>query len=146
MRLTTRHSPDFDILRDAIDPSKSPHASVFTDYPERLRALYKLLRVTSALWTVPEEDVPLFLEPSKPLEYLLDLPDEQVIASIDEWTWRDHLQDPSRPYNYSFAPRRYEITSVLVRVPVHKSYVKEKRLYRILNDPSRYKLVERVVY
>ncbi len=130
MRLITRHAPEFDIFSASIDPALSPYVEHVTGYVERIRALYTALGIDGALWTFPEGQALPVVEFVKPVEYLLGVPDERVIAYIDEDAWAAHLAEPSKRFNPSVIPTRYRMTGILVRVPLLKGEVIERRILK----------------
>jgi hypothetical protein len=133
IRVTTRHGQDFDIHAAVIDPAKSPYARSFHEdvYQWKVRAFYAELGVSSAMWTTPDSQAfPKAFEPHKPIEYLLEVEEERVIAYVDEMTWSPYLHGMRPRFEYSRTPKWYENTSVLVATPIRTAEVKEIRRYR----------------
>jgi hypothetical protein len=131
LRVTTRHSEDFDIFSATIDPSKSPYSNLngISNYCEKVKSLYAQLRVQSAIWTTPESDPPESFEPAKPLEYLLEINEDRVLAWIDEFTWTEYLRGERACFSISKTPKQYRMTSILVSSPIKRDEVKEVRKY-----------------
>jgi hypothetical protein len=127
IRVTTRHDGGFDILTDTIDPAKSSYARTVPDYVQKITRFYTELGVKSAVWTAAWQ--PEFLESDKPVEYLLELSENRVIAYVDEETWSAYLFGRRRDFVYSRTPAQYRFTSVLVAVPVRREEVKKLRRY-----------------
>jgi hypothetical protein len=131
IRVTTRHGEGFDLHIDSPEPAKSPYAAFFGEqYVQKVLAFYKELGVTSAMWTTPATQPPEWFEPFKPLEYLLEINEDRVIAYVDELTWSGYLHGKCNSFLFSRRPIEYEIASVLVRTPIRKEEVKEVRLFR----------------
>jgi hypothetical protein len=127
IRVTTRHGEDFDVLTELIDPTKSPYAESVNDYGRKIADFYGELRVKSALWTAAWQ--PEFFETDKPVEYLLELSEDRVIAYVDEQTWSPYLFGQRTDFVYSRTPVHYAMTSVLVAPPITREEVKEFRRY-----------------
>lgn len=146
IRVTTRHSEDFDICTNAVDPSKSPYARE-PDYAAKVTALYQQLGVASAIWTTREADRPKYFEKCKPVEYVLEVDEGRVIGYVDELIWREYLCGERHDFTaFSKTPMKYETTSILLSTPLTPADVKARRRYRSAGPPSRYKLVEEVLY
>jgi hypothetical protein len=127
IRVWTRHCEDFDVLTEMIDPAQSPYARTVPGYVEKVSRFYRELGVTSAMWTAAWQ--PEFLEPEKPVEYLLELSEKRVIAYVDEETWSPYVFGKRLDFVYSRTPAQYRFTSVLVAVPIRREEVKELRRY-----------------
>jgi hypothetical protein len=82
-RLITRHSEDFDIYSNIVDPAKSPYAHN-RSYVPKIQAFYARLKIESAIWTMPENYRPPALESEKTVEYLLEVDDGRIVACVDE--------------------------------------------------------------
>jgi hypothetical protein len=131
IRVTTRHGEDFDILTEMIEPKKSPYAETVNGYVEKIANFYALLGVKSAMWTAAW--VPEAFEFQKPVEYLLELSEDRVIAYVDEQTWSPYLFGQRIDFQYSRAPARYAMTSVLVAPPIKRDEIKAIRRYSCTN-------------
>ncbi len=131
LRVTTRHDEKFDVLTEIIDPTKSPYAESVNDYVRKVKAFYAVLGVKCAIWTAAWQ--PEFFETDKPVEYLLELSEERVIAYVDEQTWSAYLFGQGTDCEYSRTPVQYAMTSVLVAPPIKSEEVKEFRRYSRTN-------------
>jgi hypothetical protein len=127
IRPKTRHSVDFDIFMLLIDPAQSPYAQDFPGYAPRLRSFYETLGVRSALWKVAEEQKLQVVEPSKPIEYILEVAEDRIVAYVNDVQWTYFFQGKATGFDYSRTPRQYPFTSILVAAPIQPSEVKEKR-------------------
>ena len=146
VQVTTRHSEDFDVHSETIDPAMSPYARTIRDYVARITAFYSKLRIRSAVWTTPATERPRYLETSKPVEYLLELEERRIVAYVNENAWSDYLYGRRDTFDYSTTPTRYRMTSVLVATPITKTEVKAFRRYRRTNGPDKYELVEEITF
>jgi hypothetical protein len=144
IRVTTRHSEDFDILCGTVDPSKSPyaHLSGIENYCGKVKSLCSQLCVECVIWTTPESEPPEFFEPVKPVEYFLELQAQRAVAYIDELTWTAYLRGEGSTFQISKDPRRYHMTSILVSAPIRSDEVKEVRRY-CEGNAGRCKLIGR---
>ncbi len=133
IRVTTRHSEDFDVLTEMIDPTKSPYVESVNDYVRKITGFYTELGVKSAIWTWAAAWQPEFFESDKPVEYLLELSEDRVIAYVDEQTWSPYLYGKRKDFVYSRTPVQYTYTSVLVTAPLRREEVKEFRRYSRTN-------------
>jgi len=130
IRVTTRHSEDFDILSCDIDPARSPYAELSADYALKIRAFYSDLGVQMSIWTNPVEQPPSFFEPIKPVEYMLEIAKDRIVAYVDEETWSPFLLNGRPTFEFSRTPVSYKMTSILVAAPIRPEEVKEVRRYR----------------
>ena len=146
VQLTTRHSEDFDIHTETVDPALSSYVQEVRDYASRVTAFYSQLGVRSAIWTVPASQRPESLETIKPVEFLLELAEDRIVAYVDESTWSDYLADKRGSFDYSTTPMQYKMTSILVATPITKAEVKAVRRYRCTNGPNKYELVEEIIF
>jgi hypothetical protein len=117
---------------EIIDPAKSPYANFFGyDYVRKIAAFYDELGIKSAIWTTPVTQAPPeFFEADKPVEYLLEINEDRVIAYVNELTWSPYLHGMRSHFEYSRTPIQYQMTSVLVATPIRKQEIKEFRRYR----------------
>jgi hypothetical protein len=141
IRLTTRHSEEFDIYTDAVDPCKSPYATSVKDYAAKVVAFYKRLGVRSAIWTAPEAERPKYLERHKTVEYLLEVGEDRVVAYVDELGWSDYLYGKQADFEFSKTPKTFGMTTILVAPPIKVEEVIAIRRYRRTNGPDSYELV-----
>jgi len=146
IRVTTRHSEDFDICAESLEPEKSPYARGVRDYAAKVKAFYQQLGVRSAMWTTPEAERPKHLETQKTIEYVLEVDERKVVAYVDESSWSDYLYGKREDFSFSKTPRQYAITSILITTPVTKGEVKAIRRYRRTNGPDRYELAEEKLF
>lgn len=142
IRVTTRHPERFNILSVDIDPARSLYAEGNDHYASKVKTLYAELGVQTAIWTTPVEQPLEFLEPGKPIEYLLEIESRRVIAYVDEMTWSHFLCDQRKTFHYSRTPVTYEVTSILVAAPIKREEVKEFRRY-VRSSTGHCVLVER---
>ena len=146
IRVTTRHSSDFDILTANPDPAQSPYAKFCKDYGRKVRAFYDELGIRSAIWTTPEAHPPRYLESLKPIEYLLEVDEARVAAYVNEDTWSPYIDERLPAFEYSRTRVNYGTMSILVIAPLELAEVKEFRRYRRINGPDKYELVERYAW
>ncbi len=144
VQVTTRHSEDFDIHTETIDPAMSSYAGTVPDYVAKVKAFYSDLKIRSAMWTVPAAERPAYLEPCKPVEYLLELDENRIVAYVNSHTWSDYLFDKRNNFDYSTTPTQYEMTSILIHTPIRQTEVKEFRRYRQMKDSLKYELVKKI--
>jgi hypothetical protein len=131
IQVLTRHGEEFDILTDKIDPTKSHYARFFgNNYVTKISAFYAELGTRAVMWTRPISQPFDAFEPSKSIEYLLEIPETRVVAFVDELTWSAYLHGKCKSFRYSRLPIQYESTSVLVTTPIKREEVKEVRQYR----------------
>ncbi len=145
IQLTTRHPKDFNIHVETIDPALSPYSKTVRDYASKIAEFYSKLGISSAIWTVKASERPRFLETSKPVEYLLELAEDRIVAYVDEATWSAYLYGKRESFDYSRTTLQYEMTSILVATPISKAEVKAIRRYRRMNGPNKYELVDEVI-
>jgi hypothetical protein len=117
---------------------------VIDRYEEKVRAFYDRLGIASSLWAWRETEPPPNLEDIKPIEYLLEMGTQRIVAYVDAWSWEEYLGSSRlEKLRYSTTPISYQITSILIAAPIYKDEVMEYRRYRSLGRPDQYKLVER---
>lgn len=146
VQVITRHSEDFDIHTETIDPALSPYVRTVRNYVAKISAFYSRLGICSAMWTTPAADRPMYLETCKPVEYVLELDEDRIVAYVNEKTWSAYLYDKRKTFDYSTTPKHYKMTSILVAIPIRKADVKAFRRYRRTNGPDKYELVEEITF
>ena len=137
----TRHDKDFDIYTHPVDPAKSPYAR-YPGYTEKFAELYEQLGVTSALWAFPAQPAPKSVERCKQYEYVLDLDESRVIAYVNESTWSPYIFGEREDFEYSTAPREYEVMSLIIPTPIKQKELRLLRRYQNTNGPDHFKIVD----
>src|SRR5262245_48722783 len=127
VRVTTRHPEDFDLLSQDIDPARSLYAIHNVEYASKIKAFYSTLDVPAAIWSAPEDQPMEYVEPGKTIEYLLTVEENRIIAYVDECTWSHFLSGQRSAFSYSRTAVRYDVTSVLVAVPIKPEEIREVR-------------------
>ena len=145
VRALTRHPEDFDIFTEHVDSGRSSYVTTFSSYTGKIAAFYRELGVTSAIWAIPEHHGFQLVEYDKPVEYVLEVNDDRIIAYVDDASWTAYLSGQHDTFRYSTTPEHYELTSLLIRPPLRRSEVKIRRLYRTTNGPCSFELVDETV-
>ncbi len=144
LRLITRHDERFDILTRDIDLTKSPYCKICDRYEEKARAFYDRLGIASAIWAWRENEPPKNFEYIKPIEYLLEMDSQRIVAYVDAWSWEEYLVSGRlEKLRYATTPTSYQSTSILIAAPINKDEVLEFRRYRGSGRPDQNELVER---
>ncbi len=138
IRVTTRHSEEFDILSPKTDLAKSPFAQAGSarDYIAKVTSFYAELGGKSMIWSTPEKTTPQesfilqFFAIDKPMEYLLEVEEDRVMAYVDEFEWADYREDRRATFRWSKTPARYDVMSMLIAAPIKREEVREVRRYR----------------
>lgn len=141
IRVLTRHSEDFDIHAETVDPAKSSYARM-PNYALKVTAFYQQLGIRSAIWAVLESEPFSFLEGGKNIEYVLEVNESRVVAYVDESIWSAYLYGKRDTFDYSTTPQEYQSTSVIIPTPIKQVEVKAIRRYRRTNGLGSFELVE----
>lgn len=144
LRVITRHSEEFNIYTEAPDPAKSPYAANVKDYAAKVTVFYEQLGISSAIWTMPEAQPPKYVELHKPVEYLLEIDEDRVIAYVDEQGWSEFLYGQQANFDFSRTPRTFPMTTILVAPPIKPEEVRAIRRYRRTNGPDSFEVVEEI--
>ena len=146
IRVATRHSEDFDIHTEEVDPSRSSYNKPpIKDYVPKVRAFFDELGIQSAIWAWYETETPKQVETKKPVEYVLEVEEERIIAYVNESTWSPFVFGKRDSFEYSTEPTKYKMTSLIIPTPITKDEAKKRRLYRLLGGgPDKFELAEEI--
>ena len=143
IRVSTWHSADFDIYTEFVDPSKSPYTESVKDYAAKVTAFYQRLSVRSAIWAFPEAEPRNGFDLWKPIEYLLAVNEDRVVAYVDKSGWDKYLHGEQAVFEFSKTPEHYAGgTTIVIATPVKQEEVIAIRRYRRTNGPQSFELVE----
>jgi hypothetical protein len=140
LRLLTRHSADFDVCSEPSDLTKSPYVEI-PGYVEKVSTLYRTLGVQSAIWAFPEDSPFEVVECDKATEYLFQVHPDRLLAYVDSASWNQHLIENRVDFDFSNSPQAYSKTILLVRAPLFKTELMEKRYYYRSSSP-KYRIIE----
>jgi hypothetical protein len=140
IRLSTWHSPEFNIFTENVDPNESPYAWI-KNYANKVIAFYAQLGIRSAIWAYPEAERQKTLTVCKPVQYLLEVNEHRVVAYVDADSWSEYLWGQQDDFEFSTTPRDFASASILIATPVRREEVKAIRRYRI-RTPTSFELVE----
>ncbi len=143
IRVSTWHSEEFDIYTEFVDPSRSPYAECGKDYAAKVTALYERLRVRSAIWAFPEAETRNGFDLSKPIEYLLAVNEDRVVAYVDDSGWDKYLHGEQADFEFSTTLMKFAGgTTILIATPVKQEEVIRIRRYRRTNGPQPFEMIE----
>ena len=130
-RFLTRHSEGFLLTEGGVDPTLSPYAEGFPDYPNKVAALRRVVNVEQFLWAIEATRCFPHYEMSKPVEWEVSVSEERVIGYIDDELWFAFVEGrlPELPSCFSKLPPACERFSVLLPFPLNPSEVLVKRVY-----------------
>ena len=95
MRLYTHHDPNFNIIDSEIDLNKSLYYSE-EDWSEFKRAydwLFEIIGTDQVVWCYPSDDNYDWAHGFEEKLWVLDVPEEYVIGSIDDTVWHHVISD-----------------------------------------------------
>jgi hypothetical protein len=145
IRVSTWHSAEFDILTEFADPSKSPYAESVRDYAARVTAFYGRLGVRSAIWAFPEAEQRNGFDLWKPVEYLLAVDEERVVAYVGGVGWEKYLHGEQAAFECSKIPEHYAGgTTILISTPIKQEEVTMVRRYRRIDGLQLFELIEEI--
>jgi len=93
MRLWTYQWPDFR-LTDCnlkVDFNKSRYAKTFPKYKDACKRLSDLLGTDQIIWCYTRQNEYIYLPGEAPMEWELEIPEDQILAYICSYTWNKIL-------------------------------------------------------
>jgi hypothetical protein len=145
IRASTWHSADFDILTAFADPMKSPYVCAVKNYAAKVMNFYGRLDVRSAIWAFPEAETRCGFDHWKPIEYLLAVNEDRVVAYVDSTGWAKHLNEEQAVFEFSKTPEHYAGgTTILISTPIKQEEVILIRRYRYINGLQYHELVKEI--
>lgn len=132
MRLITRHSEIFNPLVTKLDRNKSPYTRAFIDYSKKCDDLAKLVGTSNFIWCVHENEPFEEYDPTIPVEWLLDVQDEnRILGYVDDKLWVEYLMNGGYLPNTTFSKFKPMSGkhSVLVLYPLLKKELMKKTIF-----------------
>ncbi len=142
VRALTRHGEGFDILSHPIDPARSFYVEAISDYPTKVRKLYRELGIDSAIWATPDSQPFGLFEIGKECEHVLEVDEGRIVAYVNETEWSAYISGELDSFEYSRLPVTYPSMSLLIPTPILPGEVKRYRRYECTNGPESFELVE----
>lgn len=133
--LLTRHSADFDLRHDRLDPSRCPYEESCPGYVHRRSQLAKLIGTEQFIWCVPAERGFEYYESDKPVEWTICVSPDRIVGYVNVDRWSQFFQGNIASLNgiYSDLDRGAEERwDILVKYPLHDCEVLGRVRYRII--------------
>ena len=140
IRVSTWQSSEFDIFTKNVDLNRSPYAYL-KDYAKKVTAFYARLGIRSAIWCYADAMPQTTLTVCKPIEYLLEVADNRVVAYVDDGSWSEYINGRQSDFSFATTTMPSASSSLIVATPLKREEVKVKRRYRI-RSPSSFELIE----
>ena len=108
-------------------------------------AFYRRLDVRSAIWAFPEAEPRTTFDAWKPVEYLLAVDEDRVVAYLDKSGWDKHLWEGRAAFDFSKTPKNYVGgTTILIPTPITQEEVTRIRRCCASNGPQPFEVVEEI--
>lgn len=140
----TRHSEDFDLRHDPLDPSRCPYERSHPGYVQRRSKLAKLVGTEQFIWCVPVERGFEYYELDKPVEWTICVRPDRILGymNVDRWSQFFQSNVTSLRGIYSDLDRGAEEGwDILVKYPLHDCVILKRVRYRVIT-PQRAEIID----